>query len=108
MNRRYITSFAQGLLFLNNTYYLSGCVVLMCRLLHCRAANYLKLKSIFMKKFFLFSLLLVSVCTGFSQKFINGVGVCVFSTGGSGFNPFITGGITYSPRFNVSESDNSS
>src|ERR1700712_6072370 len=60
-----------------------------------------------MKKVIFFSLLLLSVTTGFSQRFINGVGVCVFSTGGDGFSSFITGGIPYSPRVNIVESDNS-
>jgi hypothetical protein len=60
-----------------------------------------------MKKIFLFSFLFFVAFTGFSQRFINGAGICAFSNGGSGFSSFITGGITYSPRVNISESDNS-
>src|SRR5580693_2770039 len=61
-----------------------------------------------MKKTLLLLFLVLAVSVSFSQRFINGVGITVFSTGGNGFNSFITGGITYSPRVNVSESDNSS
>jgi hypothetical protein len=61
-----------------------------------------------MKKILLSCFLFACFSTAFSQRFINGVGICAFSTGGSGFNSFITGGITYSPRVNVVESDNSS
>ena len=61
-----------------------------------------------MKKLLIVFSMLAFAQVGFSQSFINGVGVCVFATGGSNFNTFITGGFTYSPRVNVSESDNSS
>jgi hypothetical protein len=61
-----------------------------------------------MKKIFLSSVLVLSVTLCFSQRFINGIGACVFSTGGNGFNSFVTGGLTYSPRVNVYESDMSS
>lgn len=60
-----------------------------------------------MKKSLLFSALLLCASAGFSQKFINGVGVCAFSTGGAGYSTFITGGITYSPRVNIYSDENS-
>ena len=60
-----------------------------------------------MKKNVLVFVFVLSATLSFSQRFINGIGITVFSTGGAGFNSFITGGITYSPRVNISESDNS-
>ncbi|MBS1933943.1 MAG: hypothetical protein JST96_08075, partial [Bacteroidetes bacterium] len=60
-----------------------------------------------MKRTLLLFLLSLSASFAFSQRFINGIGITVFSTGGAGFNSFITGGLTYSPRVNISESDNS-
>ena len=59
-----------------------------------------------MKKIILFVLFTGSFYFSFSQRFINGLGVCVFSTSGNGFGSFVTGGITYSPRVNFSESEN--
>ena len=61
-----------------------------------------------MKILFLSFSLFVSCSIGFSQSFINGIGIAVISTGGTGFSSFVTGGITYSPRVNISESDHSS
>jgi hypothetical protein len=61
-----------------------------------------------MKKIFLSAFLILSVSICFSQRFINGVGVCAFSTGGIGYPSFATFGFTYSPRVNVYENDNSS
>jgi hypothetical protein len=61
-----------------------------------------------MKRFLLAIILFISVTQGYSQRFINGAGICVFYTGGAGFSSFVTGGLSYSPRVNVYETDNSS
>jgi hypothetical protein len=58
-----------------------------------------------MKKIFTLFVLCSSFHLSFSQRFINGIGACVFSTSGSGFGSFVTGGITYSPRVNLTESE---
>ena len=60
-----------------------------------------------MKKFLALFVLCSLFHLSYSQRFINGIGACVFSTSGSGFSSFVTGGITYSPRVNLTESDQS-
>ena len=61
-----------------------------------------------MKKLILAVMILSGHFPSYCQHFIQGLGLSVMTTRGSGFPAIVTGGITYSPRFIVKELENGS
>ncbi|MDP4131023.1 MAG: hypothetical protein Q8918_11565 [Bacteroidota bacterium] len=61
-----------------------------------------------MKKTFFSALAVICVQLGFSQTFMQGIGVVTYIQSAPGFTTSVTGGITYSPKVSFLETDNSS